>query len=54
MVIDPLLFLVHISDLIYGLKSTVSRFADDAKLCGMAKSHSKKMDIQEDLDISEQ
>ena len=53
-VLGPLLFLIYINDLDNGLKSTVSKFADDTKLCGIANSHSNQLDIQEDLNILEQ
>ena len=49
-VLGPLLFVVYINDIDHGLKSTVSKFADDTKLCGIANSHADQLDIQEDLD----
>ena len=44
----PLLFLDN------GLKSTVYKFVNDTKLCGIANSHPKQLDIQEDLNILDQ
>ncbi|XP_076061759.1 uncharacterized protein LOC143037434 isoform X1 [Oratosquilla oratoria] len=53
-VLGPLLFIVYINDIDHGLKSTVSKFADDTKLCGVANDHSNQLDIQEDLDKLQQ
>ena len=49
-VLGPILFIVYINDLEIGLKSTVSKFADDTKVGGKVLTTADCENIQRDLD----
>ena len=49
-VLGPLLFLIYINDLDYGIKNWILKFADDTKLFGKIQGTSDVIKLQEDLD----
>ena len=49
-VLGPLLFIIYINDLDSGVKSRLTKFADDAKLGGKADSRGCGDQIQESID----
>ena len=49
-VLGPLLFLIYINDLDYGIKNWILKFADDTKLFGKIQGTSDVIKLQDDLD----
>lgn len=49
-VLGPLLFLIYINDLDYGIKNWILKFADDTKLFGKIRGTSDVIKLQDDLD----
>ncbi len=50
-VLGPIIFIIYINDLELGLKSTLSKFADDTKVDGKALTTADCEVIQRDLDL---
>ena len=49
-VLGPLLFLIFINDLEYGVKNWILKFADDTKIFGKISTDRDTVRLQEDLD----
>ncbi len=50
LVLGPLLFILHINDLLSHVKSNIQMFADDTKICFEIDSANNAMKIQDDLE----
>ncbi|NEQ69831.1 MAG: hypothetical protein F6K21_30935 [Symploca sp. SIO2D2] len=48
-VLGPILFLIYINDIDIGLMSKISKFADDTKIGGAAKTAEERAQLQEDV-----
>ena len=49
-VLGPLLFLIFIDDLDYGIKNRILKFADDTRMVGKISNVTDTARVQEDLD----
>jgi len=52
--LEPVPFIIFISDTDNGIKTTLSKFVDDTKLCGAVDMHAGQDDIQRVLDRLDQ